>query len=72
MLDEWNCPDLFPTFSGLEMNRRNQVLIVNASIVLGLCFMYVRGAPIIAVVITGATLLILANIIFLLRGKRSR
>ncbi len=55
-----------------NMPLKNQFLLVNICIVAGLILEYYRGAPILAILITGIFLLLLVNIIFFIRFKRTK
>jgi hypothetical protein len=55
-----------------KMKLQNQILIVNASILAGLILEYFRGAPIIAIVVTGVFLLMLVNVIFYIRLQKAK
>jgi hypothetical protein len=63
---------LIAQLQGLEIKPRNQVIIVNLSIAVGLGFEVLRGSPKISVAIVGVVLLSLVNMIFWYRTKKSR
>jgi hypothetical protein len=54
------------------MKLQNQILIVNVAIVAELAFEYFRGSPILSIVVTGVSLLLLANVIFLVRVQKAK
>jgi hypothetical protein len=55
-----------------KMKLQNQILIVNVAILAELAFEYFRGSPIISIVVTGVSLLLLANVIFLVRVQKAK
>lgn len=55
-----------------KMKLRTQVVLVNACIVAGLLWQYLRGARTLAVVLTGIPLLVMVNIIFFVRMERPK
>jgi len=54
------------------MKLQNQILLVNAAILGGLVFEYFQGAPIVSIVLAGALLLLLANVIFFIRLQKAK
>jgi hypothetical protein len=55
-----------------KMKLKNQALIVNVAILAGLGFQYFRGAPILAILIAGILLLLIVNVIFFVRLRKSK
>lgn len=55
-----------------KMKLRTQILLVNAGILAGLVWEYFRGTRILAILVTGVLLLLMANIIFLVRLQRPK
>jgi hypothetical protein len=53
------------------MKIRNQIVIVNVCILAGLVYEYFKGAPVLAVFAAGMLLLILTNVIFFIRLRKS-
>ena len=45
------------------MNTRNRLILVNAGIVAGLLLMFYRRTPMVPLLITGAFLLVFANVL---------
>jgi hypothetical protein len=70
-LDERHRMVLITQLQGLEMKLRNQIIIVNLSIAVGLCYEALRGSPKVSVAIVGVVLLSLVNMIFWYRAKKS-
>lgn len=64
--------DFGEEISGVEMKLRNQVVLVNLGIAIGLGFEAVRGASKAALLIVGAALYCVVNVIFWIRAKKSR
>ncbi|MGA3136146.1 MAG: hypothetical protein ABSC88_09155 [Terracidiphilus sp.] len=56
----------------MKMKLQNQILIVNAAILGGLVFEYFRGSPIVAIMVSGVFLLLLANVIFFIRLQKAK
>jgi hypothetical protein len=54
------------------MKLQNQILIVNVAIVAELAFEYFRGSPTFSIIVTGASLLLLANVIFVVRVRKAK
>ena len=55
-----------------KMSLRNQGLLVNAAILAALTFEYLRGNPVIAIVVSAILLLPLVNVIFFVRSQRAK
>jgi hypothetical protein len=55
-----------------KMKLKDQALLVNVAILAGLTFEYFRGAPVPAILVAGALLLLTVNIIFLIRSRRAK
>ena len=55
-----------------KMKLENQALLVNVAILAGLGFEYFRGAPILAILIAGTSLLLMVNMIFFIRWNRAK
>ena len=71
-LNQPNCLDFGKEISGLEMKLRNQIVLGNLSIAVGLGFEAVLGASKPALLIGAVALYALANVIFWARAKKSR
>ena len=56
----------------MEIKLRNQGILVNLSIAIGLGLEAARGAPKVALLISGVFLYALVNVIFWARVKKSR
>ena len=55
-----------------SMNLMNQALLVNLAIFAALVYEYFRGAPILAIAVTGIALVLMVNVIFFVRARRAK
>jgi len=55
-----------------KMKLQNQIVLVNASILIGLVFEYFRSTPLFIVVGVGIFLFLLVNVIFWVRFRRAK
>jgi len=54
------------------MKPKTQIILINASIAAGLLLMFYRGSGALPVLITGALLFTIANVLLALKQKRSK
>jgi hypothetical protein len=59
-------------FAMKKMKLQNQIVLVNASILIGLVFEYFRSTPLFIVVGVGIFLFLLVNVIFWVRFRRAK